>query len=104
MVAGWWVDPGTLPERRRPASLETHMGAALETSTAGNDRPDAGLPEAPPGRWDGVVRDYRMADVERLRPSIRIEHTLASVGARRLWELLTTRDYVAALGALTGGQ
>jgi isocitrate lyase len=80
------------------------MAAALEPTTAAHDQPEGGFPEGPPGRWDGIVRGYRMADVERLRPSVRIEHTLASVGARRLWELLTTRDYVAALGALTGGQ
>jgi isocitrate lyase len=55
-------------------------------------------------RWTGMVRPYTAADVERLRPSIRIEHTLADVGARRLWELLTTRDYVPALGALSGSQ
>ena len=57
-----------------------------------------------PGRWDGIQRPYAAADVERLRPSIRIEHTLARVGAQRLWTLLTTRDYVHALGALTGNQ
>ena len=55
-------------------------------------------------RWSGVTRPYSSADVERLRSSIRIEHTLADVGARRLWDLLTARDYVAALGALTGSQ
>ena len=55
-------------------------------------------------RWAGITRPYSAADVERLRPSIRIEHTLADVGARRLWELLTSRDYVPALGALSGSQ
>ena len=55
-------------------------------------------------RWAGITRPYSEADVERLRPSIRIEHTLADVGARRLWELLTSRDYVPALGALSGSQ
>ncbi|HEX6643454.1 MAG TPA: isocitrate lyase, partial [Gemmatimonadales bacterium] len=43
-------------------------------------------------------------DVQRLRSSVRIRHTLAERGAARLWELLTSRDYVQALGALTGGQ
>ncbi len=60
--------------------------------------------EAPRGRWDGVERPYSAADVERLRGSVRIAHTLAELGARRLWELLTTEPYVAALGALTGNQ
>jgi isocitrate lyase len=55
-------------------------------------------------RWEGIRRPYTEADVERLRPSIRIRHTLAELGAARLWELLTTRDYVQALGALTGNQ
>ena len=56
------------------------------------------------GRWAGIRRPYSDADVERLRSSVRIEHTLARLGAERLWELLTTRDYVQALGALTGNQ
>lgn len=55
-------------------------------------------------RWDGVQRPYTAADVARLRGSVRIEYTLAQRGAARLWHLLTTRDYVAALGALTGQQ
>jgi isocitrate lyase len=58
---------------------------------------------APP-RWEGILRPYSSPDVERLRGSIRIEHTLAERGARRLWELLHTEDYVHALGALTGNQ
>jgi len=53
---------------------------------------------------DGIVRPYTAADVERLRGSVRVEHTLARLGATRLWELLNTRDYVHALGALTGNQ
>ena len=56
------------------------------------------------GRWDGIHRPYTTADVERLRTSVRIRHTLAEVGAKKLWELLTSRDYVHALGALTGNQ
>jgi isocitrate lyase len=55
-------------------------------------------------RFEGVIRPYTAADVERLRGSVRIEHTLATLGARRLWELLHTEPYVAALGALTGNQ
>ena len=52
----------------------------------------------------GITRPYSAADVERLRGSIRTQHTLASVGARRLWELLEDEPYIAALGALTGNQ
>jgi len=55
-------------------------------------------------RWDGIRRDYTPADVERLRGSVRIRHSLAEMGAERLWELLHTEDYVHALGALTGNQ
>jgi isocitrate lyase len=57
-----------------------------------------------PERFAGIRRDYGEADVTRLGGSIRIQHTLAELGARRLWELLHTRPYVACLGALTGGQ
>jgi isocitrate lyase len=55
-------------------------------------------------RWRGIRRDYGPEDVLRLRPSVLVEHTLARVGAERLWWLLQERDFVAALGALTGGQ
>lgn len=55
-------------------------------------------------RWKGVERPYDAADVDRLRPSVVVEHTLARVGAERLWTLLNERDYVNALGALTGNQ
>ncbi len=55
-------------------------------------------------RWEGVTRPYTQADVERLRGSLKIEHTLANVGARRLWELLRNEAYVPALGALSGQQ
>jgi len=55
-------------------------------------------------RWVGVVRPYSGADVLRLRGTVQEEHTLARLGAERLWALLAERDYVPALGALTGGQ
>jgi isocitrate lyase len=55
-------------------------------------------------RWAGIVRPYGAADVERLRGSVRIRHTLAELGAERLWQLLHGPGYVAALGALTGNQ
>jgi len=59
---------------------------------------------APTGRFDGILRPYDAAAVDRLRPSVRIAHTLAELGAARLWDLLGDRDYVPALGALTGNQ
>jgi isocitrate lyase len=55
-------------------------------------------------RWKGVERPYSAEDVLRLRGSIHIEHTLARMGAERLWELLQTEPYVNALGAMTGNQ
>ena len=56
------------------------------------------------GRWHGIVRPYSAADVLRLRGSIRIEHTVARLGAERLWSLMATEPFVRALGALTGNQ
>jgi len=55
-------------------------------------------------RWEGIERLYAEEDVRRLRGSVEVEHTLARLGAERLWELLHQERYVAALGALTGGQ
>jgi isocitrate/methylisocitrate lyase len=55
-------------------------------------------------RWVGVERPYTRDDVERVRGRFRIEHTLARLGSERLWRLLQTEDYVAALGAMTGAQ
>jgi isocitrate lyase len=55
-------------------------------------------------RWKGIRRDYSPDDVARLRGSVRVRHTLAELGAARLWELLHTEEYVHALGALTGNQ
>ncbi|MGA0843479.1 MAG: isocitrate lyase [Arenicellales bacterium] len=55
-------------------------------------------------RWRDVKRDYTAADVARLRGTIHIEHSLARLGAEKLWRRLNTDDYVPTLGALTGGQ
>jgi len=55
-------------------------------------------------RWKGIERPYSMADVARLRGSVHIEHTLARMGAERLWQLLNEEPFVRALGALTGNQ
>ena len=55
-------------------------------------------------RFAGVVRPYTRNEVERLCGTVRISHTLADLGARRLWHLLNERDYVSALGALSGNQ
>jgi isocitrate lyase len=55
-------------------------------------------------RWRGVERRYRPDDVLRLAGSVAVEHTVARLGAERLWTLLHEEDYVHALGALTGNQ
>ncbi|BCJ87618.1 isocitrate lyase [Effusibacillus dendaii] len=55
-------------------------------------------------RWKGIERTYSAEDVVRLRGSVQIEHTLARLGAERLWHLLHTEHHVHALGALTGNQ
>ena len=55
-------------------------------------------------RWAGVTRPYTAEDVLRLRGSIHIEHTLARMGAGRLWRLMTTEPYVNSLGAMSGNQ
>ena len=55
-------------------------------------------------RWDGIERPYSADDVIRLRGSVTLEHTLARLGAERLWSLLSSSDHVPTLGAMTGGQ
>jgi isocitrate lyase len=55
-------------------------------------------------RWKDVVRPYVKEDVERLRGRVKIEYTLARLGAERFWKLLQEEDYVPALGAMTGNQ
>ncbi|MBK6915821.1 MAG: isocitrate lyase [Deltaproteobacteria bacterium] len=55
-------------------------------------------------RWHGISRPYSPDDVARLRGSVVVEHTLARLGAERLWELIHERPFVAGLGALTGNQ
>jgi isocitrate lyase len=62
------------------------------------------LTQAAPGRFAGLARDYTMEEVKRLSGSVRIERTLARLGAERLWRLLHEEDYVNALGAVTGNQ
>jgi isocitrate lyase len=55
-------------------------------------------------RWKGIVRPYRAEDVERLRGSVTVEHTLAQLGSQRLWRLLQSEMYLPTLGAMTGTQ
>ncbi len=55
-------------------------------------------------RWKGVERPYTAEQVVKLSGTVQIEHTLAKLGAERLWTLLQTNDTISALGALTGNQ
>jgi isocitrate lyase len=55
-------------------------------------------------RWAGLTRPYTAEEVVRLRGSVRVEHTLARLGAEKLWGMMKDEPFVRALGALTGGQ
>jgi isocitrate lyase len=77
---------------RNGASRDAHSPDALDQHWQTSDR------------WRGIERPYTGTDVLRLRGPVQIEHTLAQRGAERLWTLINGPDYVAALGAMTGGQ
>jgi isocitrate lyase len=70
----------------------TEEAARLEQDWTGNPR------------WEGIVRDYTAREVVELRGSIREEHTLARLMSEKLWKLITSEDYINALGSLSGGQ
>ncbi|MBL8062933.1 MAG: isocitrate lyase [Anaerolineales bacterium] len=55
-------------------------------------------------RWKGVYRPYAAEEVDRLRGTFQHDHTIARMGAERLWQLLHEEKFVRALGALTGNQ
>jgi isocitrate lyase len=57
-----------------------------------------------PDRWKGIKRSYSSEEVCRLGGTVRVEHSLASAGAEKLWTLLNRETFVPALGALTGNQ
>ncbi len=61
-------------------------------------------PDYAPDRWKNIARTYTPAEVRRLSGSLQIRQTLAERGARRLWELLHTEDFVPTLGTFTGNQ
>ena len=73
-------------------------------ATAARQAIDLGQEWAETPRWAGITREYDAEDVVRLQGSVTIEQTLARRGAEKLWRLLHEEDYIAALGALTGGQ
>ncbi|MCF6327163.1 MAG: isocitrate lyase [Devosiaceae bacterium] len=61
-------------------------------------------PEWAPERWKNISRDFTPHDVERLRGSMVLDYTLAQNGAKRLWQLLKTEEFVPTLGTFTGNQ
>lgn len=76
-------------------AVETATGVALPETKSRQPRPET---------HSNTVRPYSQEAVERLRGTVKIEYTLANLGAERLWQLLQKEDYVPALGALTGNQ
>ena len=62
------------------------------------------IPSMQNGRFDNIKRNYSVNDVKRLRGSLLPHSTFAEHGANRLWQLLNSKDYVHALGALSGNQ
>jgi len=55
-------------------------------------------------RWKNIVRPYTAEEVVKLRGSYTIEHSIARLGAEKLWSKLNSQDFVSGLGALTGNQ
>ena len=55
-------------------------------------------------RWAGIERPYSAEEVVKLQGSVVIEQTLATRGAKRLWNSLHEKPFINALGALTGNQ
>src|SRR5437763_10588638 len=94
--------------RRPNAAARTRASATTTMSENGRVRGAAAVLErswADDSRWEGISRPYGAAEVVALRGSVVPEHTLGRLGAERLWALLNRDDgYVAALGAVTGGQ
>ncbi len=85
------VNGHAVPKQQGPSKFDS-QAAALHQQWATDPR------------WSGIERTYSAKDVVKLRGSVQEEHTLARLGAERLWSLLTSGGYVNALGALTGNQ
>ncbi len=70
----------------------------------GGDGEQFPAPDYAPDRWATTTRNFTMQDVARLRGSVQIRHTLAEMGAKKLWKLINEEPYVNTLGAYTGCQ
>src|SRR5208337_825383 len=90
-------DPSGLPRAGGRGNEEV----AMSQNSARKLHAHATATKEVPPRFEGIIRNYSPGDVNRLRGSVRVEHTLAELGAAKLWALLHSEDYVAALGALT---
>ena len=55
-------------------------------------------------RFSGIKRDYQAKDVEKLKGTFNIEHTICKMQSEKLWNLLNTESYVNTLGSLSGNQ
>jgi isocitrate lyase len=62
------------------------------------------LSDKTPDRWSGIQRPYTTADVARLSGSVRIEYSLARLGAEKFWHQLHSESVIAGLGCMTGNQ
>src|SRR5437588_2564729 len=104
--------PRSSPNARARTSASGTTTATSEEgsmSLAPNGRPEAAAEQLTrewntAERWGGIERSYQADEVVRLRGSVQVDHTLARLGAERLWDLLSEAGYVATLGAMTGGQ
>ena len=94
-----------LPTQKNRPGLSTDFDRSVEADTMTTNR-ETSITEQwkSESRWMGVTRPYSEKDVAQLAGTVRIEHTLARLGAERLWELLRSEAYVPALGAVTGNQ
>lgn len=83
-------------------SLNSHM--EYDDGNPATVVPARRQPTEPSDRWANVRRDYSPREVERLRGTFRIHNTIAEAGARKLWHLLQTEEFVPTFGAFTGNQ
>src|SRR5690242_8560164 len=90
------IDPIMVPDRsKRPGGVKVSKKDRAETLRRS---------WATDSRWKGTERRYSAEDVIRVSGSVIVEHTLARLGAERLWKLLHQDEPTAALGTLTGNQ
>src|SRR5438034_2584338 len=97
-----WSAKATTAGPARPSSPNAPAPSSASATTTTTDQ--GGDMSWNGRRWAGLERPYSSDDVEALRGSVLVEHTLARLGAERLWELLESEPYVPTLGAMTGGQ